>query len=134
MNTRRALRIADRIDALLHQELGQGIDLQRMLEEPLYARDVLLVCEAHRDHELAELARDFRAAQQEAPPEADRPSGFGEGGTESRPQGLISSLFGAFRSSFGADALDEATRAEQVRQAERGRARALYWSSRWRGK
>ena len=106
MNPRRALRIADRIDALLHQELGQGIDLQRMMAEPLYARDVLLVCDAYRGHELAELAREFRAAQLEAPPEGDAASDFGEGGPGPRPPGFISSLFGAFRSSFGADALD----------------------------
>jgi len=106
VNPRRALRIADRIDALLHQELGQGIDLQRMMAEPLYARDVLLVCDAYRGHELAELAREFRAAQLEAPPEGDAASDFGEGGPGPRPPGFISSLFGAFRSSFGADALD----------------------------
>jgi hypothetical protein len=55
-------KIAQRIDMLLQRELGQGIDVQRMVAQPLYARDVLLVCEALRGSDLALLAQQFREA------------------------------------------------------------------------
>ena len=91
MNTRRCLKIAGRINALLVREMGQGIDPARMLAEPLYARDVLLVCEALPGSELAELAPRFRLALKalEADHEASngRPSGF----SRSR---FLNSLFG----------------------------------------
>ena len=48
--------------ALLMHEFGQGVDIQRLLKEPLYARDVLLVCDALRDSDLSVLAQQFRAA------------------------------------------------------------------------
>ncbi len=77
MNTRRCLKIAGRINALLVRELGQGIDPARMLAEPLYARDVLLVCEALPGSELAELAPKFRLALKAAETDTDAPpSGF----------------------------------------------------------
>ena len=69
MNTRRCHRIALRIDALLLTELGQGIEPQRMLTQPLYARDVLLVCDAHTGGDLAALAQHFRAAVADTSPE-----------------------------------------------------------------
>ena len=47
---------------LLLREFGQGVELQRLLEEPLYARDVLLVCDALRGSDLSVLAQQFRAA------------------------------------------------------------------------
>lgn len=91
MNTRRCMKIAGRINALLVREMGQGIDPARMLAEPLYARDVLLVCEALPGTELAELAPRFRQAQQavEADQEArdSQPSGFS-------PSRFLNSLFG----------------------------------------
>ena len=71
MNARGCLKIADRMDVLLQAELGLGIDLQRMVGDTLYARDVLLVCEAYHGHELAELARQFRFAVDEPPPQED---------------------------------------------------------------
>jgi hypothetical protein len=55
-------KLAQRIDLLLQRELGQGIDSQRMLAQPLYARDVLLVCDAMKGSELAQLAAQFRQA------------------------------------------------------------------------
>ena len=79
MNARRCLKIASRISALLQRELGQGVDAMRMVAEPMYARDVLLVCEAMEGSELAELAPQFRAALAEAAdPDAGgaRHSGF----------------------------------------------------------
>ena len=54
--------IAERIGELLELELGQGIDARRMLNDALYARDVLLVCEARPGTELEILARHFRQA------------------------------------------------------------------------
>ena len=70
MNDRRRRTIAERIDALLQRELGEGIDVERMLVEPLYARDVLLVCDAFPGSDLASLAGHFRTAS--APPPARR--------------------------------------------------------------
>ncbi len=90
MNTRRSLKIASRISALLQRELGEGVDAARMVAEPVYARDVLLVCEAMDGSELAELAPQFRAALAEAeePESAGAPS---SGFSASR---FLSSLFG----------------------------------------
>ena len=69
MNTRRCLKIANHIDTLLQDLLNQGIDAERMVADALYARDVLLVCEAFGSGELPELARLYRAAAS-APPSA----------------------------------------------------------------
>ena len=54
--------IAEGISRLLKRELGQGVDARRMLNDPLYARDVLLVCQAQPGSELDQLARRFRKA------------------------------------------------------------------------
>ena len=62
MNTRLCLKIVSRMNTLLLGELGEGADPVRMLAEPVYARDVLLVCDAMRGTELAELAPRFRRA------------------------------------------------------------------------
>jgi hypothetical protein len=62
MNTRRCLKIANRMHTLLQRELGLGLDPQRMLADQRYARDVLLVCDAMREHELATLSPRFRRA------------------------------------------------------------------------
>jgi hypothetical protein len=58
-----ALRVATRIHFFLLRELGQGIDIEQMLNRELYARDVLLVCEACQGTELARLAAQFRAVR-----------------------------------------------------------------------
>ena len=62
MRTRHCLTLADRIHALLVREIGQGVDRQRLLREPLYARDVLLVCDALPQSGLPALAQKFRQA------------------------------------------------------------------------
>jgi hypothetical protein len=62
MHTRHCLKLADRINALLERELGQGIERPRLLAEPLYARDVLLVCDALLATDGPLLARAFRRA------------------------------------------------------------------------
>ncbi len=71
MHTRHCLKIADRIHHLLVRELGQGVDRQRMLRDALYARDVLLVCDALRETDAPFLARHFRRAA--AAPEEGTP-------------------------------------------------------------
>ncbi len=93
MDTSRLFRIANRIHLLLLKELGQGIDVQRLLNERLYARDVLLVCDAQPGTDLASLALHFRhtrAALAAAAP--------GTGGTPAEAPGsfghTLSSLFG----------------------------------------
>ena len=47
-------------------ELGQGVDVGRLLKQPLYARDVLLVCDACTGNDLQRLAKAYRGAMQEA--------------------------------------------------------------------
>ena len=56
------LEIAARIHHLLLRDLGQGIDIDQMLRLERYARDVLLVCDAYKGEELAELARKHNDA------------------------------------------------------------------------
>jgi hypothetical protein len=70
MNTRRCLKIAAHISRLLQRELGQGIEPKRMVAEALYARDVLLVCDALRGSHAAQLAAIYRSAAAEAPAQA----------------------------------------------------------------
>jgi hypothetical protein len=55
-------QLANRIHLGLMRELGQGIDVKQMLHSALYARDVLLVCQAYPDTELPQLAEQFRQA------------------------------------------------------------------------
>lgn len=54
--------LAERLHALLLREIGHGVDPRRMLSDALYARDVLLVCEAHPGTELASTADQYRRA------------------------------------------------------------------------
>lgn len=65
-STNRRLQIATRIHYALLRELGQGIDVGRLLKQPLYARDVLLVCDACPGNDLPRLAKAFRGASQDA--------------------------------------------------------------------
>ena len=87
MDTRRCLKIADRINALLLRQLRHGIDRQRMVDDPLYARDVLLVCEAFPGGDLASLAKHFRIAAADVSESTAASSGF----SASR---FLSSIFG----------------------------------------
>jgi len=54
------LQIATKIHFFLLRELGQGIDVERMLTHRRYERDVLLVCDACKGTELATLALQYR--------------------------------------------------------------------------
>jgi hypothetical protein len=63
MNTpasNRRLQIATRIHYALLRELGHGIDVGCFLKHPLYARDVLLVCDACAGNDLPRLAKALR--------------------------------------------------------------------------
>jgi hypothetical protein len=53
------LALAHRIHGALMRELGQGIDVGRMLDDARYARDVLLVCQAYPRTELTRLGAAF---------------------------------------------------------------------------
>jgi|GEM_PF-3491148 len=84
----RCFKMALRIDTCLRAELSEGIDAQRMVTDPLYARDVLLVCDAMTGSEVQHLASLYRqaAAQNSARPLLRVPLSIG---------GLLQSLFGA---------------------------------------
>jgi hypothetical protein len=76
MNTARCLHIAQRIQPMLHNELGVMLDPHRMLRDSLYARDVLLVCDAlpggdATSGELSALSQRFRSAAAEPAVTAD---------------------------------------------------------------
>ena len=55
------LQIAQQLYPLLQREIGHAIEIERLLGEPRYARDVLLVCDALPNAELRALAAQFRA-------------------------------------------------------------------------
>ena len=61
-STNRRLKMATRIHYALMRELGFGIDVGSLMKQPLYARDVLLVCDACSGHDLRRLATAFRGA------------------------------------------------------------------------
>ena len=103
--TMNRLQLARRIHQVLVREIGHEIEVERLLAEPRYARDVLLVCDAVPGGELAPLADLFREATQlaasagRAPGHAPQPnewardtSGFGltqppPGATPTAPPG-----------------------------------------------
>ena len=55
------LHIAHQLQAALQLELEHEIEVERLLGDTLYARDVLLVCDALRSAGLSALAAQFRA-------------------------------------------------------------------------
>lgn len=65
-SSNRRLQLATRIHYALLRELGTGIEVGRLLKQPLYARDVLLVCDACEGNDLRRLAKAFRGAMQDA--------------------------------------------------------------------
>jgi len=77
MDSHHRLNLATRIHLGLMQELGQGIDVKQMLGSALYARDVLLVCQAFPGSDLQRLGEQFRQATAELiASRAARPSGW----------------------------------------------------------
>ncbi len=102
------LQIAQRIDAGLKREIGTGVDLRRLLTQTLYARDVLLVCDALRGSELASLSAQFRQASAERAGAAEPASGWGAlsgFGPTSKPPAEAPRWFSPSR-WFGADEND----------------------------
>ncbi|MDE2614430.1 MAG: hypothetical protein KGL78_13385 [Burkholderiales bacterium] len=131
MNSRHCLRIADRIDVLLQARLGRGIDLQRMLGDPLYRRDVLLVCDAHRGDELAELALRFREASVAAEAVAEGPASSASDWGSPTSSGIASSQFDTSRPSQPESSSlppDDAAASGPLQR----RARAWHALARWR--
>ncbi len=89
-STNRRLQLATRIHYALLRETGIAADVGRLLKQPLYARDVLLVCEACGDaHDLRRLATAFRAAALQAEAEGGRSGAASSFGAS---QGWSSSL------------------------------------------
>ncbi len=71
MNHQHRLQLANRIHLQLTRDLGHGIDVQRLLADVRYARDVLLVCDALPQSDLPALSAQFRQAE---PSEAAAPA------------------------------------------------------------
>ena len=109
MHTRHCLKIADRIHLLLVREIGQGLDRQRMVKEPLYARDVLLVCEALKATDAPFLAHHFRRAADSVDEAEQAALARGRGFSVS---GWLNSLFGSPEQPATAR---QAARAQSVR-------------------
>ncbi len=63
MNHQHRLQLANRIHLQLTRDLGHGIDVQRLLADVRYARDVLLVCDALTASDLPALSAQFRQAE-----------------------------------------------------------------------
>jgi hypothetical protein len=61
------MQLAQRIHQLLEKEIEHTIEPERLLADPRYARDVLLVCEAVPGVELRALAGLFREASASEP-------------------------------------------------------------------
>ena len=79
----RRLQVATRIHYALMREIGFGIDVGRLMKQPLYARDVLLVCDTCSGHDLRRLATAFRGLT----------AAEAEGGDSSGASQFASSLF-----------------------------------------
>lgn len=67
------LQLAQRIHQLLLREIDHAIEVERLLADPRYARDVLLVCEAVPGGELVPIAALFREASAPAAGHAGEP-------------------------------------------------------------
>ena len=65
------LQIAQQLHAQLLREIEHDIEIERLLSDARYARDVLLVCDACPGTGLGELARSFRAL----PAKTETPTG-----------------------------------------------------------
>lgn len=126
MNHARLLRIANRIHLLLMRDLGQGIDVQRMLREPLYQRDVLLVCDAFVGSDLASLAQHFRSAQAEPLDDQGQASQISQfPASQSSSWGSETSGFAASGGARGDSMLEEAARQPAPRPRWRSPGRWL---------
>ena len=114
MNTRRCLRIAERIHALTRAQLGIGIDPQRMVSDALYTRDVLLVCDAQHGSDLSTLSHHFRVAANERSDESTAPSTWGQD-SSSFESSTSPGLLPARPSQFGTTPAAQTSKAERAR-------------------
>jgi hypothetical protein len=90
-SSNRRLQLATRIHFALLREIGQGVDVGRLLKHPLYARDVLLVCDACPGHDLRRLATAFRGASVPQPSTGGNAGdGSGFGASQAWPSSLAS--------------------------------------------
>jgi hypothetical protein len=67
------LQLAQRIHQLLLREIDHAIEVERLLTDPRYARDVLLVCDAVPGGELQPLVSLFREASHPVSGQPDEP-------------------------------------------------------------
>jgi len=85
------LQIATKIHFFLLRELGEGIDIDKLLHSERYARDVLLVCDACSTPELPALAQQFRRVMppvlRQAVAASPQPSGWGSDSSGFAPSG-----------------------------------------------
>jgi len=89
-STNRRLQLATRIHYALLRDIGQGIDVGRLLKHPLYARDVLLVCDACSGHDLRRLATAFRGVSMSDAMGGSASDASGFGASQSWPASLAS--------------------------------------------
>ena len=67
------MQLAQRIHQMLLREIDHAIEVERLLADPRYARDVLLVCESVPGGELVPLAALFREASRPTAGQAQGP-------------------------------------------------------------
>ena len=79
------MQIAQRIHQVLLREIGHAIEVERLLTDAHYARDVLLVCDAMVDSEARPLATQFRQPPMPMPMPAGAGAGAGATGSASAP-------------------------------------------------
>jgi hypothetical protein len=79
------LQLAQRIHQLLVREIDHAIEVERLLTDARYARDVLLVCDALAGSEAPSLAAQFRLMPTLLPMPAASAAGAGARGTGGAP-------------------------------------------------
>jgi hypothetical protein len=126
MNSRRCLRIAERIQLPFEQQTGVAIDPQRMVADGGYALDVLTVCDAYPGTPLATLAQYYRLVAAEPTRQTE---------TAHAAAHAPSTGWGADTTGFGASRPQTNSAFEQQRQAARAARNSRGWMSpaRWQG-
>jgi len=123
------LQIAERIHQLLLREIGFAIEIDRLLADARYARDVLLVCDATPGGELIPLASLFREASRRRPAGLAGAPGHAQQPTEwSRD----TSGFGVTQPPPAAGTAAPAAKRAGDPAGEPGTERRRNWLQRWR--
>jgi hypothetical protein len=121
-------QIAHRIHDLMLGEIGHGIQIERLLGDARYARDVLLVCDACLGSELMALAAMFREVTAAMPAQqADRhePPGHAR---QANDWARDTSGFGLTQPPIGLDPPGHDDSSLEPGTVERRRS----WLARWR--